>query len=42
MQQNGVNLLEMNMMLLKKVEELTLDLIEKKMENEKRKCPPEN
>ena len=33
MQQNGVNLLEMNMKLLEKVEELTLHLIEMKSEN---------
>jgi hypothetical protein len=35
MEANGVNLGEMNMLLLKKVEELTLYVIELKKENEK-------
>lgn len=35
MEANGINLSEMNMLLLKKVEELTLHLIEMKKENEK-------
>lgn len=34
MEQNGINLSEMNMLLLKKVEELTMYVIELKKENE--------
>jgi hypothetical protein len=37
MEENGINLGEMNMLLLKKVEELTLYMIELKKENEAQK-----
>jgi regulator of replication initiation timing len=38
METNGINVSEMNMLLLKKVEELTLHLIELKKENDATRC----